>query len=69
LDLALGARGQLYEKKAMDHAMFERGRTVRDALLPIPDRVAGIIAAEMDQTKVHAIRYKELHQALVALTS
>ena len=68
LDLALRA-GQLYEKKAMDQAMFEQGRTVRDALLSIPDRVAGIIAAEMYQTKVHAILYKELHQALVALTS
>lgn len=68
LDLALRA-GHLYEKEAMDKAMFERGRQVRDALLSIPDRVAGIIAAEMDQTKVHALLYKELHQALVDLTS
>ena len=68
LDLRLRA-GQLYEKAAMDHPMVKRGRTVRDAILSVPDRIAGIVSAESDQGKVHAIIYKELHQALVALTS
>jgi hypothetical protein len=68
LDLRQRA-GELYEKVAVDQVMFERGRQVRDAVLSVADRIAGLCAAEPDQSKVHQLIYKELHQALEALTS
>lgn len=58
----------LYDKQAMDHALFNRDRIVRDAILSIPDRLAGMLAAETDQAKCHAMLLKEIHQALVGLT-
>lgn len=37
---------------------------VRDSILNIADRVAPILAAEMDAGKVHAVLMDELRQAL-----
>ena len=61
--------GELVEVAKAKQLYFERGRQIRDSILSIPDRLAGIIAAEMDQSKVHALLTKELHQALEALTA
>jgi phage terminase Nu1 subunit (DNA packaging protein) len=61
--------GELIEVETVKQVVFEKGRQVRDAILSVPDRLAGVVAAEMDQAKVHALLTKELHQALEALTS
>jgi hypothetical protein len=42
---------------------------VRDALRTIPDRVAPIVAAEIDQAKIHAMLLKEIGQALEGLSN
>ena len=60
---------ELIEVEKVKQIVFEQSRQVRDAIQSIPDRLAGIVAAEMDQAKVHAILTKELHQALEGLTS
>lgn|SRR5574340_74403 len=44
--------------------LFEVVRTCRDTMLSIPDRLAGILAAEGDQFKVHAALSQEIHRAL-----
>lgn len=40
---------------------------VRDNLRTIPDRIAPMLAAETDQTKIHAMLLKEIGQALEGL--
>ncbi len=44
------------------------GRSVRDALLNIPDRLAPIIAVEKDPTRVHALLAEEMRVALNELS-
>jgi hypothetical protein len=46
---------------------FRVGRLVRDAVLNVPSRLAGILAAETDQRKVHDLLEQELRQALEVL--
>jgi hypothetical protein len=48
---------------------FRLARLIRDAVLNVPARVAGILAAESDQHKVHGILEKELRQALESLVA
>jgi phage terminase Nu1 subunit (DNA packaging protein) len=67
LDLRQRA-GELCEVAKIKQAMFERGRQVRDAVLSVADRIAGLCAAESDQSKVHQLIHRELHQALETLT-
>jgi len=59
--------GKLIDKEKADEEYFRIGRLVRDALLNIPSRLAGILAAESDQRKVHDLLEKEIRQALEAL--
>lgn len=67
-ELLLRVRGlELIEVAVVRQRTFEIGRNVRDALLNVPDRLSGPLAAETDQSKVHALLVKELHQALEAL--
>ena len=61
--------GELIEVSTVEKMMFEKGRQVRDALLSLSDRLAGILAPVTDQAKVHEILTKEIHQALEGLTS
>ena len=69
-ELELGRkRGELVEKAKVEAAAFRVGRQVRDSLLGLPDRLAGIIAAEPSQAKIHALLTRELRQCLEALTS
>jgi hypothetical protein len=58
---------EVHEVKACDKRQFAVGRQIRDALLSLPDRLAGIVAAEQSQHEVHQILYKEIRQALIAL--
>lgn len=48
-------------------AAFNLARTVRDAVLNVPDRVAPILAAETDPQKINAILARELRIALEEL--
>jgi hypothetical protein len=50
---------EIYERDA-----FEDGRMIREAMLNIPDRVAGELAAETSESKVHAKLDKEIRSAL-----
>lgn len=61
------ATGQLVEKDKVEAEAFRVGRLVRDAVLNIPSRLAGILAAETDQRRVHDLLEQELRQALEAL--
>jgi hypothetical protein len=60
--------GQLLEASQAKRRSFELARTVRDALLNIPDRVAAELAAEADASKVHARLDDEIRKALVSLS-
>lgn len=59
--------GTLVRKEDVEKESFRVGRLVRDAVLNVPSRLAGILAAESDQRKVHDLLEKELRQALEAL--
>lgn len=59
--------GTLVRKSDVEKEAFRVGRLVRDAILNVPSRLAGILAAESDQRKVFELLEKELRQALEAL--
>lgn len=56
--------GTLIEAEAAKREAFRVARLVRDSLLNIPDRVAGELAAETNQFKVHQRLVKEIRRAL-----
>jgi hypothetical protein len=45
-------------------AAFNKARTTRDTLLNIPDRLSGVLAAESDARRVHALLSAEMRQML-----
>jgi len=59
--------GHLVERAALEAEAFRIGRLVRDAVLNVPARLAGILAAESDQRRVHDLLEAELRQSLEAL--
>jgi phage terminase Nu1 subunit (DNA packaging protein) len=56
--------GKLVEADVVQREAFKAARQVRDALLNLPDRVAGVLAAETNQFKVHQMLTKEIRRAL-----
>lgn len=56
--------GKLVEADAVKREAFRVARLVRDALLNLPDRVAGELAAETNQFKVHQRLTHEIRRAL-----
>jgi hypothetical protein len=58
---------KLTETDKVETEAFRVGRLVRDAVLNVPSRLAGILAAESDQRKVHDLLEAELRRALEAL--
>jgi phage terminase Nu1 subunit (DNA packaging protein) len=56
--------GKLVEADVVQREAFKASRQVRDALLNLPDRVAGLLAAETNQFKVHQLLTKEIRRAL-----
>jgi phage terminase Nu1 subunit (DNA packaging protein) len=56
--------GKLVEADAVRREAFRVARIVRDALLNLPDRVAGELAAETNQFKVHQRLVQEIRRAL-----
>jgi phage terminase Nu1 subunit (DNA packaging protein) len=61
------AKGELVEAAAVERDEFTIARTVRDAILGVPDRVAAAIAAATKTDEVHQILSEELRSALGAL--
>lgn len=60
---------RLVDKSKVEEVAFHVGRLVRDSMLNIPSRLAGILAAESDQRKVHDLLEREIRQALEALSN
>jgi hypothetical protein len=60
--------GKLVSRDEVTVAAFTKARTVRDNLLNIPDRVAGLLAAETDATRAHQILTDEIRKALIELS-
>lgn len=56
--------GKLVEADDVKREAFRVARIVRDALLNLPDRVAGELAAETNQFKVHQRLTQEIRRAL-----
>lgn len=59
--------GKLVPKDELKLKLAKLHLAVRDNLRTIPDRVAPVLAAETDQTKIHAILLKEIGLALEGL--
>jgi len=57
-------RGRFVPVDDVKKAAFGTACRVRDSTLNIPDRVAPILAAEMDAGKLHAVLLDEFRQAL-----
>lgn len=62
-------KGEYVLRTTADKHLFESGRQVRDAMQAIPDRVAGILAAETDQHKCHAAMTLEIERAMEGLST
>ena len=60
--------GKLVSREQVHKEAFETGRLVRDQFLNLPDRIAGLLAAETNQERVYQILTEEIQQALEALT-
>lgn len=60
--------GKFIDVDEVKSAAYRRGRTVRDNLLSIPDRLDAILAAETDRRKVHQILSDEITRVLDELT-
>lgn len=56
-------KAKLVEVDEVKAEAFKLARAVRDALLNIPDRVAGELAAETDEFKIHKRLTEEIRQA------
>jgi phage terminase Nu1 subunit (DNA packaging protein) len=59
--------GELVERRDVEEAAFSTARTVRDALLNIPARVASLYAAETDPQKIHQSLEDEIRNVLIDL--
>lgn len=63
------AIAQVVDRRQMEQDAFRMGRLVRDGVMAIPDRLAAILAAESDPTKIHAHLVKEFRRVLEALSA
>lgn len=60
-------RGQLVRASVVKREQFDCARGVRDALLNLPDRLAGELAADSDAASVHARLAAEIRTALESI--
>jgi len=60
--------GDLVERQAVYEQAFSCWHGARDILLGFPDRLAGLVSAETDQLKNHAVLAREIHQLLEDLS-
>jgi phage terminase Nu1 subunit (DNA packaging protein) len=56
--------GQLIDSEAVKKEAFRMGRTIRDRVEAIPDRIAAIVAAETNVKKVHKLLAAEFRGVL-----
>jgi hypothetical protein len=61
------AEGRVLDAESVRNMVANAGRTLRDGLLSIPDRLAPVLAAEVDHAKVHALLRAEIVRELNAL--
>jgi hypothetical protein len=61
--------GKLVSRADVEKKVFDMNRQSRDALLNIPARVSGILAAQTDQAEVFRILTEEIQQSLEALST
>jgi pyruvate/2-oxoglutarate dehydrogenase complex dihydrolipoamide acyltransferase (E2) component len=59
---------KLVSRDEVQVAAFTNGRTIRDNLLNIPDRLAATLAAETDADRVHHLLSAEIRKALEELS-
>jgi phage terminase Nu1 subunit (DNA packaging protein) len=59
--------GKLIDAEAVQNEAFKIARTVRDALMNLPDRVAAEFAGETNQFRIHTRLSEEIRKALVAI--
>ncbi len=59
---------KLVDRDEVQVAAFTSGRTIRDNLLNIPDRLAATLAAETDVDRVHELLSAEIRKALEELS-
>jgi hypothetical protein len=62
-------RNELVAADAVKKEAFSVAKTVREALINIPDRVANLLAAESDATAIHMTLTEEITQALQGLAN
>lgn len=60
-------RGQLVDVAEVEKEAFAVGRTTRDRILAIPDRLAAIMASTTDRAEAQRILAEELRRALESL--
>lgn len=61
-------KGELVKREAVEKEWFKIGRQVRDNLMNLPSRLAGLVASERSQEKCFQIIEAEVRQALEPLT-
>ena len=66
LDVAL-KKGQMVLTEDVENAAFSAARELRDRMLNIPDRVAAIVAAEVDEIKVRDYLMEQIESELTAV--
>lgn len=59
--------GRVTSVEQVQKEAFRDARIVRDAMMRLPDRLAGELAAETNQFKVHSRLTEEIRKALVSL--
>lgn len=59
--------GKLVSVESVREEAFKLARSVRDSLLALPDRLAGELAGETNQFKIHQRLNEEIRRALVTL--
>lgn len=59
--------GKLVNADEVKAEAFRLARTVRDAMMNIPDRVSAELAGEMDARNIHALLTDEIRKAMESL--
>ena len=62
-------QGEMIKAEVVRRSMADAGRTIRDGILGLPDRLATVLAAESDAKKIHVTLKTELSRELEALAN
>jgi hypothetical protein len=62
-------QGEMIKAEVVRKSMADAGRTIRDGILGLPDRLATVLAAEGDAKKIHVTLKTELSRELEALAN